>query len=164
MNYKVSFVIVAAVALVFAAAARTFGADGEEPNPLAEKETSDIDLKQLPQDNATFATRLYGRLAAEKGNLFFSPFSISQAMAMTYAGAGGQTKAEMREALNVPMGHDKQDKLLPWDVDDLAAAYKHLNSRLNRERRPKGRFQIQIANALWGRKGTGRYPCFHRQG
>ena len=143
MNHKVALLTIAAVALALAGAIPALGADGE---------TSDIDLKQLPQDNAAFAMRLYGCLAAQNGNLFFSPFSISQAMAMTYIGAGGQTKTEMREALNIPTGHDKQDKVLPWNVDELAAAYKHLNSRLKGERGSKGRFQIQIANALWGQK------------
>ena len=170
MNYKVSFLVVASIALALAGVTRIFGADGEEPNPMAEKETSDIDLKQLPRDNATFAMRLYGRLAARKGNLFFSPFGISEAMAMTYVGAGGDTKAQMREALHVPMGRDKQDNLLPWDVDDLAAAYKHLNARLRSDRRSRGKFQIQIDNALWGPKGakfkkpfsglvTGQFGC-----
>jgi serpin B len=153
MNLKVSFLAVAAVALALSGTIRTFGAEAEQPNTPAE-EASDINLKQLPQNNAVFAMRLYGRLAAQKGNLFFSPFGISQAMATTYIGAGGQTKVQMREALNVPLGRDKQDKLLPWDVDDLAAAYKHLNSRLRGDRRPRGRFQIQIANALWGPKGA----------
>jgi serpin B len=170
MNHKAAFLVIAAAALALAGAIRTAGAQSEPANPTEEKETSDIDLKQLPQDNATFAIRLYGRLAGEKGNLFFSPLGISQAMAMTYVGAGGQTKAEMREALNVPLGRDKQDKLLPWDVDDLAAAYKHLNARLRSERRARGRFQIQIDNALWGPKGakfkkpfagmvTGQFGC-----
>jgi serpin B len=154
MNHKAAFLIVAAAALALGLAVRTLGADSEPANPAAEKETSDIDLKQLPQDNAAFAMRLYGRLADQKGNLFFSPLGISQAMAMTYVGAGGQTKAEMREALNVPLGRDKQDKLAPWDVDDLAAAYKHLNARLKGDRRSRGRFQIQIDNALWGPKGA----------
>lgn len=154
MNHKTACLIVAAVALALAGSIRTLGAEGEPPTPPSPKETADIDLKQLPQDNAAFAVRLYGHLAAQKGNLFFSPFSISQAMAMTYVGAGGQTKAEMREALNVPTGRDKQDKVLPWDVDDLAAAYKHLNARLKGDRRPRGRFQIQIDNALWGPKRT----------
>ena len=56
------------------------------------------DLKELTAGNRAFGLELYQSLRAAPGNLFLSPLGISQAMAMTYAGAGGQTKAEMREA------------------------------------------------------------------
>lgn len=39
------------------------------------------------QGNTTFALKLYGELGSAEGNLFFSPFGISSALAMTYAGA-----------------------------------------------------------------------------
>jgi serine protease inhibitor len=41
----------------------------------------------LVQVNNQFALDLYAELAKEPGNIFYSPFSISTAMAMTYAGA-----------------------------------------------------------------------------
>ena len=49
--------------------------------------------------NTEFALDLYSRLRGEDGNLFISPFSISSALAMTWAGARGETEAEMAEAL-----------------------------------------------------------------
>jgi serpin B len=47
------------------------------------------DVAQTVKDNNQFALELYGKLAAKDGNLFLSPYSISTALAMTYAGAKG---------------------------------------------------------------------------
>src|SRR5258708_5755199 len=50
--------------------------------------------------NNTFAFDLYGQLKTNEGNLFFSPYSISTCLAMTYAGAHGQTAKEMAQTLH----------------------------------------------------------------
>ncbi|MDO9508316.1 MAG: serpin family protein, partial [Thermovirgaceae bacterium] len=55
-------------------------------------------------DNGAFAFDLFSILRQEKGNLFFSPYSISSALAMTYGGARGQTAAQMEEALRFTKG------------------------------------------------------------
>jgi len=55
----------------------------------------------LQSDNQAFAFELYRTLATQNGaNLFLSPHSISLALAMTYAGASGETKAAMADALH----------------------------------------------------------------
>ncbi|MCI5118423.1 MAG: serpin family protein, partial [Candidatus Electrothrix sp. LOE1_4_5] len=51
--------------------------------------------KILVQDNSAFAMELYQKLRASDGNIFFSPYSISTALAMTYGGARGNTEKEM---------------------------------------------------------------------
>jgi serpin B len=54
-----------------------------------------------------FALRLYLRLvASEQGNLFLSPYSISTALTMTYAGARGQTAQEMAAVLGIGADQD----------------------------------------------------------
>src|SRR5262245_2271279 len=58
------------------------------------------DAAAVAQGNNEFAADLYGRLAAEKGNLFFSPYSISNALAMTYAGTRGDTAKEIATTLH----------------------------------------------------------------
>ncbi len=55
------------------------------------------DLTALVDGNSAFAFDLYKALSEEEGNLFFSPYSISQALAMTYAGARGETEQQMQK-------------------------------------------------------------------
>ena len=45
--------------------------------------------------NNQFALELYGKLRSEEGNLFFSPYSISTALALTFTGARGRTESQM---------------------------------------------------------------------
>jgi len=61
------------------------------------------DLNSLVKGNGEFALRLFNALREQEGNLFFSPFSISAALSMTSAGASGNTKSEMLEALAYSM-------------------------------------------------------------
>lgn len=65
------------------------------------------DYKSAVAGNNSFALDLYSMLKAEQGNLFFSPFSISPALAMTYGGARGDTAEEMAKALHFAPGADK---------------------------------------------------------
>jgi serine protease inhibitor len=57
------------------------------------------DLRYPVSGNTAFAVDLYSKLKGKEGNLFFSPYSISSALAMTYAGTRGDTATEMAEAL-----------------------------------------------------------------
>ena len=61
------------------------------------------DLGDLAQANAAFAFDLYRELSATDGNLFFSPHSIAVALAMTYAGARGDTESAMADTLRFPL-------------------------------------------------------------
>jgi serpin B len=93
------------------------------------------------QGNAAFAQALYGKLAAgAKGNLFFSPSSISTALAMAFAGARGETAAQMAATLRftVPPG-------------ELHAGFAAQTARLTAGM-PKGP-EIRIANRMWGQAG-----------
>src|SRR5262245_58685271 len=58
------------------------------------------DVAKVSKGNAAFALDLYGKIRAQQGNLFCSPYGISTALAMTYAGAKGQTATEMAKALH----------------------------------------------------------------
>ena len=52
-------------------------------------------MKALAEGNTRFALELYGKLRTADDNLFLSPYSISSALAMAYAGARGETASAM---------------------------------------------------------------------
>jgi serpin B len=109
-----------------------------EPNPM--KITDDE--KAVAQGCNEFATDLYARLRSEKaGNVFFSPYSVSVALAMTYAGAEGQTEVQMAKVLHFPLPEAK-----------LHPTFNGLQKLLtfNGE---KPAFQLRVANRLWGQEG-----------
>ena len=59
------------------------------------------ELADLVNGNSAFAFDLYHSLRESSGgNLFYSPYSISLALAMTYAGAGGETERQMADTLH----------------------------------------------------------------
>jgi serpin B len=94
----------------------------------------------MPEDAAasavnSLAVDLYRVFARQDdvSNLCFSPYSISSAFAMTYAGAAGETAAEMREHLYYSDGvHDSN-----------AALIRGLTSA------PEGSGELSIANSIW---------------
>jgi serpin B len=90
------------------------------------------------EGNNEFAVALYGQLRNQSGNLFFSPESVSTALAMTYAGARGDTAAEMAKTLRFT--------LLP---DRLHPAMGALLAGLNA---PHDAYQLRVANALWAQR------------
>lgn len=97
----------------------------------------------LVEGNTTFALELYREIKETKGNLFFSPYSISTALAMTHAGARGETAAQMAEALNFTL-----------DKRGLHPAFGGLQAGLNAVQ-DKGDIQLHVANSLWPQEG---YP------
>lgn len=104
----------------------------------------DADAAELAAGNTAFALDLYQYVRGQSGNIFFSPYSISIALAMTYAGARGETERQMAEALHFTLG---QDRLHPaFNALDLALASRG-------EEDDDGKFQLNVVNKLWGRTG-----------
>jgi serpin B len=99
------------------------------------------DEASIAQANNQFGFDLYGRLDKEKSgeNLIFSPTSISLALAMTAAGAKGQTETEMTSALHLT------------DLSESHAAYHALLERWNTRGEKRG-YELRVANRLWGEK------------
>jgi serpin B len=115
-----------------------------------EKETA---AEKVIQGNTAFAFDLYAHLKGQQGNLFFSPYSISTALAMTYAGAGGSTAEQMEQTLHFPVWTDPNDPAIRLK-EPFHSAYGRLIEQLNAQGQ-KGDYQLSIANALWGQKN---YP------
>jgi len=124
-------VLLAVMVLVSAVAAQTQTGNGEA---------------MVAEGNNKFALALYDKLRAEKGNLFFSPYSISTALAMAYAGAKGQTQTQMAEAMRFPVRVKDVNECKFHSV--FGQIIKSLNTR-----GAEGSYELAVANALWGQKG-----------
>ncbi|ELZ78067.1 serine protease inhibitor family protein [Haloferax larsenii JCM 13917] len=120
----------------------------EEP-PNGEPNVDDERLASLASGNAEFALDLHAHLASQDGgNQFLSPYSISVALAMTYAGARGDTRKQMEETLHYTLG------------EDIHPAFSNLQAALEERETATGpgseeeldAFQLAVANALWGRE------------
>ena len=102
------------------------------------------DLAALARGNTTFAFDLYEALREDGGNLFYSPYSISLALAMTYAGARGDTETQMADTLHFDL---PQDSLHPtFNALDLELASRGRDGQGT----DAGGFRLRIANAVWG--------------
>ncbi len=109
------------------------------------------DMKKVAGDNNDFAFDMYGKLKSGKGNIFFSPFSISTALAMAYGGARGNTETEMGKAMCYTLGQEKLHPAMGLLIDDLnGRTVKEGRGRNRKDVRP---FELVVANALWGQKG-----------
>jgi len=62
--------------------------------------SKDMNTKKLVNDNTDFALKFYKYIYNEEGNIFFSPYSISTALAVTYAGAKGETASQIAGVLS----------------------------------------------------------------
>ena len=107
------------------------------------------------QGNNHFALELYRKLCGRDGNLFFSPYSISTALAMTYAGARETTAEQMAEALRLPTSAkvlaDMKAPGEPMTQEEFAEAFGEIAKDL-RGRGGQEKYELRVANALWGQK------------
>jgi len=116
---------------------------------------------ELVEGNTTFALDLYHALSQAEGNLFFSPYSISLALAMTYAGARSTTEEQMAETLHfATLGQDRLHPAFNALALRLASRGKDTGNTEETEEEEKDRFQLHVANALWGQDGYGFLPAF----
>ncbi len=102
------------------------------------------DVAVLVDGNTDFAFDVYQQLRKEEGNLFYSPFSISLALAMTYAGARGETERQMADTLSFALPQDRLHPAFNALDRHLAGLGKNV---------PAGQgtgFQLSIANSIWG--------------
>ncbi|HQA81185.1 MAG TPA: serpin family protein [Methanoregulaceae archaeon] len=108
-------------------------AEGLPRGPSPESQKGVVDASNQ------FALDLYTRLAedpANKGeNIFFSPFSISSALAITYEGARGDTAREIREVFH-----------FPGDSAMMRTGYASVIAGINRG---SSAYELRTANALW---------------
>lgn len=97
------------------------------------------DRKVVVAGNNAFAVALYGQLRNQSGNLFFSPESISTALAMAYAGARGDTASQMAKTLHFTLPLDQLNPAMGALLRDLNTTHQN--------------YQLNVANALWAQQG-----------
>lgn len=91
----------------------------------------------LVENNNKFAFALCKTLAEDQSNLIFSPYSISTALSMAYAGAGGITEAQMAKAMRLSLTQI-----------ETGPAYRDLRSILNKHKLNRS-VKIGLANSMW---------------
>lgn len=105
------------------------------------KAEENIMIKNIARDNTLFALDLYNQLKMTDGNLFFSPFSIFTALAMTWAGARENTAVQMAETLHFTEKPAQFHRAIGDLISKLNAVQKETD------------VELSIANAIWAQKG-----------
>ena len=97
-------------------------------------------VQRLSAANTKFALDLYKlHTSPADQNMFISPLSISVALAMTYLGARGRTKLQMKDVLHFS----------DFEEDQLHQTFADIQSALNK---PEQSYKLYIANRLFGEK------------
>jgi serpin B len=101
--------------------------------------------------NNQFAVDLYQKLRTGQDNLLFSPYSIFNALGMAYAGARGTTQKQMSQAMSLSEASEVPE--------ELARMYGSLAEDLDKGSE-RGKYELNIANAMWGQQSTAFLPDF----
>ena len=116
-----------------------FGGEGETEPVRSLLNPRGAGVRSFAGDNNYFALTLYTLLRKQPGNLFFSPFSIRIALAMTYVGARAETAKQMSAALCF----STENEMLHSDFSEVI-------QQLNKA--GGGKYEMAIANSLWARR------------
>jgi serpin B len=137
--------------LVFKAKKGTVNDSG--PDLLISSETRDLspnntgdELDLFVRHNNTFAFDLYHAMSGEDENMLFSPYSISVAMAMAWAGARNQTETQMADTLQFNFPQEKLHSL--FNELDLDLNNRNENDPENSDKYLK----LNIVNEVWGQE------------
>jgi len=106
-----------------------------EDSIIEEPVVEDMNVQAMVDANNKFAIDLYKLYSEDSENMFFSPYSISTAMGMTYEGAEGVTAEEMESVFY----YLKDDEV-------RRTALAKIMSDLNKEGKE---YELNVANALW---------------
>jgi serpin B len=117
-------------------------------SPAATTSSAGLSDTSVPEANNRFSASLYRQLAAgdTTDNIFFSPFSISSALALTYEGARGTTADEIRSVFFFPANQTAMR-------EGYAAENKCVNTK-------DTGYTLNAANALWAEKASAFLPAY----
>lgn len=134
------FILIGLAVILFAGVATAavlflFPYQPNQPPKADNTGSTQTGIKAVADANNKFAFDLYSQLdKSENGNLFYSPYSISAALAMTYEGAKGKTADEMKSVFHFP----ESNILRP----NFAAIYNDINKGARD-------YELRTGNALW---------------
>jgi serpin B len=135
--------VIASVQMAQPVAGEVLKSDKER---ITSSDVSTSEQASLVEANSAFAFELYQALKGEKGNLFYSPYSISLALAMTYAGARGETAEQMANTLQFLLEQERLHPAFNWLDAELAKRGE------GAEGKDGEGFRLNIVNAIWGQK------------
>ncbi len=119
-----------------------------EPNECVDSERTQIDnVENAVNSNTAFGIDIFHQLVEPDVNLFFSPYSISSALAMLELGANGITEEEMNNVLHVP-----EDNAAWHDSQGVLSQDLHQPERCD--------YQLSIANRAFGQEGMNFLEAF----
>lgn len=116
-------------------------------------------VRQVVKDNTAFAIDLYAQVRRKPGNLFFSPVSVSTALAMTLAGARGETADEMKRTLHFTLDPPKLDQAFGRLLSRWRAQSRAEPSGDSSEADPPSP-ELFLANRVWVQAGVPLRPAF----
>jgi len=135
--------LIASTQLAQPAAGEVLKSDKER---ITSPDVSTSEQALLAEGNSAFAFELYQALKGEEDNLFYSPYSISLALAMTYAGARGETAQQMAYTLQFLLEQERLHPAFNWLDAELAKRGE------GAEGKDGEGFRLNIVNAIWGQK------------
>jgi serpin B len=143
--------VIASIQMTQPAAGEVLKSDKER---ITSPDVSTSEQASLVEGNSAFAFDLYQALKGEEGNLFYSPYSISLALAMTYAGARGETAEQMADTLKFMLEQNRLHPAFNWLDAELAKRGE------GAEGKDGEGFRLNIVNAIWGQKDYSFLPAF----
>ena len=142
---SISLTLVASLAGCSAPSASADELRSEKPREASPSVPAE-DIHDLVEGNNAFAFDLYHQTIDGSENLFYSPYSISIALGMTYAGARGETGTQMAQVMHYDLPHEGLHPVFNY-VDQA------LNSRGEGAQGKDGEgFRLNVVNAIWGQK------------
>ena len=108
------------------------------------------EIRDLAKSNNAFALKFYSSIAKDnpKHNIFFSPYGVSTAFSILYAGASSETARQLAETFS-----------FSTDTERLASSFAELQKSFDSYSSQKGA-RLSVANAVWIREGfklSGKY-------
>lgn len=133
--------------------------DGDAPEPRVEPDVDAETLAELVGDANTFSTALYHETTADSPteNAIVSPLSVTTTLAMAYAGARGETRSQMGQALEYSLDDEElhpafnalqrelNARAAELDAADLPGGYESEDDPVP--------FELSLVNAVWGQSG-----------